>query len=155
MAKSPTEPVSQLGMKAELIAEKDRAIVLAAWENFLRDGFAGSSMDAIAKTACVSVKTIYGQFSNKDELFNKVMVGACTDNLLAGDIPSVDALQQRFPGSRKQHKEGCLKRARNTLTTYSPKKNWRSTVQSPATPVAFRSLASNTTRPLRGAGRAS
>ena len=88
--------VPERGLKAELIAEKDRAIVRAARENFLQDGFAGASMDAIAKSAGVSVKTIYGHFANKDELFSKVMVGACTDNLFAGDLLSEEALEHRF-----------------------------------------------------------
>ena len=37
--------------KAAMVAEKDRAIVLAAHDHFLREGFAGTSMDAIAKSA--------------------------------------------------------------------------------------------------------
>lgn len=65
--------LSQRITKAELIAEKNRAIVLASLEQLLRDGFAGASMDAIAKSAGVNVKTIYSHFSNKDELFRKVM----------------------------------------------------------------------------------
>jgi hypothetical protein len=35
--------------------------------HFLRDGFAGTSMDAIAKSARVSVNTIYSHFANKQE----------------------------------------------------------------------------------------
>ncbi len=68
--------------KASKIAEKERLIVAAARDHFLRDGFAVASMDAIARTAEVSVKTIYSHFANKDELFSKVMIAACTDNLL-------------------------------------------------------------------------
>ena len=109
MAKNFTKPGPLRTAKAELIAEKDRAIVLAARANFLRDGFAGASMDAIAKSAGVSVKTIYGHFSNKDELFSKVMVGACTDNLFAGDIPSEDGLRQRFGWFSKADTAGTLR----------------------------------------------
>ena len=114
MAKSVDKPGSPRTAKADLVAEKDRAIVLAARENFLRDGFAGASMDAIAKSAGVSVKTIYGHFANKDELFSKVMVGACTDNLL-GDIPSEDALEQRFPWFKKATQEGLFEAGREYL----------------------------------------
>ena len=115
MAKSFTKHGPQRTVKAELIAEKDRAIVLAARENFLRDGFAGASMDAIAKSAGVSVKTIYGHFSNKDELFSKVMVGACTDNLFAGDIPSEDSLGQRFAWFSKATQQGLFEAGKEYL----------------------------------------
>jgi AcrR family transcriptional regulator len=79
-----------------MIADKDRAIVLAARKHFLRDGFAGASMDGIAKSARVSVKTIYSHFANKDELFSKVMIAACTDNLLSEELPSDEVLEERF-----------------------------------------------------------
>lgn len=72
-----------------------------AREHFLRDGFAGASMDTIAKSAGVSVKTIYSHFSNKNELFNKAMVGASTDHHFAREIPSEDALAQRFTSFSK------------------------------------------------------
>ena len=114
MVKSVDKPGSQRTAKADLIAEKDRAIVLAARENFLRDGFAGASMDAIAKSAGVSVKTIYGHFTNKDELFSKVMIGACTDNLF-GDIPSENALGQRFTWFSKATQQGLFEAGREYL----------------------------------------
>src|SRR3984885_864524 len=82
--------------KAAMIAEKDRAIVLAAHEHFLRDGFAGASMDGIARSAAVSVKTIYSHFANKDELFSKVMTAACTDHLLSNELPADEVLAEKF-----------------------------------------------------------
>ena len=115
MAKSSTKFGAQRTAKAELIAEKDRAIVLAARENFLRDGFSGASMDAIAKSAGVSVKTIYGHFSNKDQLFSKVMVGACTDNLFASEIPSEDGLRQRFGWFSKATQQGLFEAGKEYL----------------------------------------
>jgi AcrR family transcriptional regulator len=53
-------------------------------------------MDAIARSAGVSVKTIYGHFTNKDEPFSKVMIEACIDHLLSGELPSDKALGGRF-----------------------------------------------------------
>jgi len=85
-----------------MIAEKDRLIVLSAREHFLRDGFAGASMDAIARSAAVSVKTIYSHFANKDELFSKVMVAACTDHLLSNELPPNKVLAEKF------HRFGAL-----------------------------------------------
>ena len=115
MAKSPAEPVPRVSPKSESVAGKNRAIILAARENFLRDGFAGASMDAIAKTARVSVKTIYGHFANKDQLFNKVMNRACTDNLLAGDTPSEETLKRRFAWFSQATQEGLFGAGREYL----------------------------------------
>jgi PadR family transcriptional regulator PadR len=78
-----------------MIAEKDPAIVLAAREHPLRDAFAGASMDGIAKSASVSVKTIYSHFADKEELFSKIMIAACTDQLLSEELPSDEVLAQR------------------------------------------------------------
>jgi AcrR family transcriptional regulator len=101
--------------KAAMIAEKERAIVLAAREHFLRDGFAGASMDGIAKSAGVSVKTIYGHFAGKDELFSKVMIEACTDHLLSEELPSDDVLAQRFAWFRAANRRGLAEAGREYL----------------------------------------
>lgn len=94
--------------KVSTIAEKERLIVAAARDHFLRDGFVVASMDAIARTADVSVKTIYSHFANKDELFSKVMIAACTDNLLSSETPSEQLLRERFPWFRKATRKGLL-----------------------------------------------
>jgi AcrR family transcriptional regulator len=101
--------------KAAMIVEKDRAIVLAARNHFLRDGFAGASMDGIAKSAGVSVKTIYSRFANKDELFSKVMVAACTDHLLSEQLPSDEVLAERFPWFREATQHGLIEAGREYL----------------------------------------
>jgi AcrR family transcriptional regulator len=91
-----------------MIAEKDRLIVLSAREHFLRDGFAGTSMDAIARSAAVSVKTIYSHFANKDELFSKVMVAACTDHLLSNKLPPDEVLAERFAWFGQATRRGLM-----------------------------------------------
>jgi AcrR family transcriptional regulator len=101
--------------KAIMVAEKDRAIVLAAGEHFLQDGFAGTSMDAIAKSAGVSVKTIYSHFANKDELFSKVMVAACTDHLLSSELPPDPALAERFAWFREATQRGLMEAGQEYL----------------------------------------
>jgi AcrR family transcriptional regulator len=54
--------------------ERTRAAILgAARKNFLQSGYSDASMDGIADAAGVSVKTIYGHFKNKKELFSAVM----------------------------------------------------------------------------------
>lgn len=101
--------------KAAMIAEKDRAIVLAARETFLRDGFVAASMDGIAKSAGVSVKTIYSHFENKSELFSKVMTAACSDHLLSEEIPSDEVLSERFSWFRDATQRGLMGAGREYL----------------------------------------
>lgn len=101
--------------KATVVAGKDRAIVLAAHKSFLRDGFAGASMDAIARGAGVSVKTIYSHFQNKNELFSRVMVAACTDPLLSGETPSDEVLCERFPWFSDSTQRGLLEAGKDYL----------------------------------------
>ena len=109
------KPATKHTSKAAMIAEKERAIVLAAREHFLRDGFAGASMDGIARSAGVSVKTIYGHFASKDELFSKVMISACTDHLLSEELPSDDVLAQRFAWFRAANRRGLAEAGREYL----------------------------------------
>jgi AcrR family transcriptional regulator len=94
--------------KAAMVAEKDRVILLAAREHFLQDGFAGASMDAIARSAGVSVKTIYSHFANKEELFSKVMIAACSDHLLSSELPSDEVLKERFVWFREATQRGLM-----------------------------------------------
>ncbi len=63
--------------KVALTERKRAAIVAAARQAFLENGYAQTSMDRIAELATVSVKTIYRHFENKDELFSAVMQATC------------------------------------------------------------------------------
>ncbi|MFI6722860.1 TetR/AcrR family transcriptional regulator [Streptomyces sp. R-74717] len=67
---------------------KRQAIVKAAREAFLREGF-GVGMDAIAAEAGVSKVTVYNHFGSKEALFTAVITGAL-DEPLGG--PSTKAL---------------------------------------------------------------
>jgi AcrR family transcriptional regulator len=95
--------------KSAMIAEKDGAIVAAGREHFLRDAFSSTSMDGIAKTADISVKTIYALFENKNELFSKVMITACRDHLLSEELPTDEVLAERFPWFRQATQSGLMK----------------------------------------------
>lgn len=53
---------------------KQRAVLNAARETFLRDGFGGTSMDDIALSAEVARRTVYNQFGSKENLFRAVIV---------------------------------------------------------------------------------
>jgi len=50
-------------------ARKRRAILDAATEIFLRNGYLGTNMDEIAAQAAVSKQTVYKQFAGKEALF--------------------------------------------------------------------------------------
>ena len=64
-------------------ARKRRAILEAATEVFLRDGYPGTSMDEIATVSGVSKQTVYKQFSSKEALFVEIVTSLTGE---AGDI---------------------------------------------------------------------
>jgi AcrR family transcriptional regulator len=71
--KPPLEPRS---------VRKRRAILDAATQVFLSEGFAGASMDAIAAAAGVSKPTVYNHFGDKQQLFAQIvqdMIGGITE----------------------------------------------------------------------------
>jgi TetR/AcrR family transcriptional repressor of mexJK operon len=54
-------------------ATKRRAIIEAATEAFLRNGYRGTSMDEIAAAASVSKQTVYKHFADKERLFSEIV----------------------------------------------------------------------------------
>lgn len=79
---------------------KPRAILRAATRLFLAHGFAGASMDAIARAAGVSKLTLYAHFGDKEGLFQEMVRRRCEaygqggsfEDLLA--LPPRDALRR-------------------------------------------------------------
>ncbi|MEO7067089.1 MAG: TetR/AcrR family transcriptional regulator [Rhodanobacter sp.] len=69
--------------------EKRAAILAAAKMLFIRNAFAGTSMDAIAAEASVSKLTVYSHFGDKDNLFREVIRSRIED-LLPEDIYTFD-----------------------------------------------------------------
>jgi TetR/AcrR family transcriptional regulator, mexJK operon transcriptional repressor len=61
--------------------EKRAAILEAAKALFIRNAFAGTSMDAIAAEAGVSKLTVYSHFGDKDNLFREVIRSRVQDLL--------------------------------------------------------------------------
>jgi TetR/AcrR family transcriptional regulator, mexJK operon transcriptional repressor len=61
---------------------KRRAIVEAATDAFLRNGYLGTSMDEIAALAGVSKQTVYKHFADKERLFSEIVTATVDE---AGD----------------------------------------------------------------------
>jgi TetR/AcrR family transcriptional regulator, regulator of autoinduction and epiphytic fitness len=73
-------------------SEKSAAILKGAMEEFLKHGYAGSSMDKVAKASGVSKATVYSHFGDKESLFNAVMHDLAKQRLKA----SIDVQQPQF-----------------------------------------------------------
>lgn len=73
-------------------SEKSAAILKGAMEEFLKHGYAGSSMDKVAKASGVSKATVYSHFGDKESLFNAVMHDLAQQRLKA----SIDVQQPQF-----------------------------------------------------------
>lgn len=71
-------------------AQKQEAITRAALRLFVQDGYARTSMDAIAAEAGVSKRTVYDYYGDKESLFVSVIRDTYT-SLLAAAIRIIDA----------------------------------------------------------------
>jgi AcrR family transcriptional regulator len=60
-------------------ARKRAAILGAATEVFLRNGYLGTSMDEIAALAAVSKQTVYKHFADKESLFSEIVVSTVNE----------------------------------------------------------------------------
>lgn len=60
-------------VERELSAEKTKAILDGAMQEFLANGYAGTSMDKVAAAAGVSKATVYSHFQDKEGLFTALM----------------------------------------------------------------------------------
>ena len=72
-------------------AETHQIIAQAARREFMANGFAATSMDAVAKGAGVSTKTLYRLIPNKAELFKASIMDRIGRFLLAVDPQALDA----------------------------------------------------------------
>lgn len=73
----PGIPTSASARTEDPRITRSRAIILAAaLENFLADGYVGTSVDAIAETAGVSKRTVYNIYDGKEALFRAVLQDA-------------------------------------------------------------------------------
>jgi TetR/AcrR family transcriptional regulator, mexJK operon transcriptional repressor len=89
-------------------ARKRRSILEAARTLFLRNGYAGTSMDDVAALAAVSKQTVYKNFADKQQLFTDVITGdiAETEQLtrtLADSLPESDDLERDLRTFARRH----------------------------------------------------
>jgi TetR/AcrR family transcriptional regulator, mexJK operon transcriptional repressor len=66
---------------------KRQAVIEAAGELFIAQGYGAVSMDAIARAAGVSKATLYAHFASKDKLFATIINEACLQNMAASALP--------------------------------------------------------------------
>jgi AcrR family transcriptional regulator len=82
------------GRQAQAAANR-RAVVAAASELFLRDGYGRTTIAAIAKEAGVSAETIYATFGSKAELLHRVWdvtVGGDDEEVVFHERPEAQAI---------------------------------------------------------------
>jgi TetR/AcrR family transcriptional repressor of mexJK operon len=65
---------------------KRQAVIEAAGELFIAQGYGAVSMDAIARAAGVSKATLYAHFASKDKLFATIISEACQQNVAISDL---------------------------------------------------------------------
>ena len=99
--------------RARLMAQKRALILDAARRAFLDGGFGGTSMEAIASAAGVSIMTLYRHARTKDELFETVVSEACAPQAGSEQSWAVGMILQRplgeilaFIGIRFQERFG-------------------------------------------------
>ncbi|MFB7210872.1 TetR/AcrR family transcriptional regulator [Streptomyces sp. NPDC056255] len=92
-------------------ARKHQAIMDAATAVFMEKGYAGSSMDDIARLAAVSKQTVYKHFSDKEKLFAAIVLAT------TGRLDTTIDLLADIPTDAANLEENLTRLARQFLTT--------------------------------------
>ena len=85
------EPAKPASNRAERAAERREAIIAAAMDEFIAQGFAATRLDDVAKRAGVAKGTIYLHFKDKEALFEELIRTAIVplvNRLAAGPPPA-------------------------------------------------------------------
>src|ERR1700712_2496679 len=96
----PEEPMADLTSPAGPGRPKDlakrQAILEAAKNLFIRNGYANTSMDAVAAEAGVSKLTVYSHFTDKETLFSCAVVARCEEQVpeLFMDVPDDEHVEK-------------------------------------------------------------
>ena len=97
-------------------ARKRRAILDAARTLFLRNGYAGSSMDDVAALAGVSKQTVYKHFADKQHLFTELL-----DSDIAHSAGSTDPLIEKMPDTENLEEDLRMFARRHLADVMQPK----------------------------------
>ena len=73
MVSAKVEPAKPASNRAERAAERREAIIAAAMDEFIAQGFAATRLDDVAKRAGVAKGTIYLHFKDKEALFEELI----------------------------------------------------------------------------------
>jgi AcrR family transcriptional regulator len=92
MSESVNPPPADL--RAARIAETEERIVAAARELFVRDGYAATTLTAVADAARVGHRTVYVRFGTKADLLKRVVDVAIVGDSQLIDLHSRDWYQQ-------------------------------------------------------------
>ncbi len=96
--------------RREKVEEREQTIISAAHDEFLKHGFTGAKMAAIAGRAGVAEGTVYLYFRSKDALLLAV-VGQFYERLTAraaAGIRNIDGIYERLAFIARNHIESCL-----------------------------------------------
>ncbi|NBA94519.1 TetR/AcrR family transcriptional regulator [Pseudomonas sp. R5(2019)] len=77
----PNDPAIQAGPGRPKDLAKRQAILEAARDLFLSNGYANTSMDAVAAAAGVSKLTVYSHFTDKETLCSSAVIATCQAQL--------------------------------------------------------------------------
>ena len=103
-------PNSNNTTRRERLEQREEAIIAAAHDEFVENGFDGAKIAGIARRAGVAEGTLYLYFKNKNALLGAV-VGAFYDRLTAGAAEGVarrEATEDRLAFLARHHLQSCL-----------------------------------------------
>ena len=103
-------PDSNNKTRRERLEEREDAIIAAAHDEFVNNGFDGARISGIARRAGVAEGTLYLYFKNKGALLGAV-VGAFYGRLTAGAVEGIgerEATEDRLAFLALHHLQSCL-----------------------------------------------
>ncbi|MBT9382603.1 TetR/AcrR family transcriptional regulator [Pseudooceanicola sp. CBS1P-1] len=96
MKENDTEPTGKVPRRAgrpPVLSEDERraALLEAAYEVFVREGYAGATVEAIAQQAGMSKRTLYRFFRDKKQLLHALVKAHQTDSPPSAPVPDPEA----------------------------------------------------------------